>query len=68
MYDSPGSRYEGGLDFRFWKEFLFGFEYSVTEIDWRNSQKMELRVAKGKATINFSPDNFSRNCINFSRN
>jgi hypothetical protein len=68
LYESPGSSYGGGLDFRLWKEFLFGFDYSITEIDWENAPQTELRVVTGKATINFSPDLFISNLIQYDDN
>ena len=65
LYESPGTRYEGSLNFRLWKKFLFGVDYAVTTIDWETAPQTKLKVATGKATINFSPDLFISNLIQY---
>jgi len=65
MYESPTSRYGGGLEFKLWKEFLFGFDYSVSKIDWENAPQTKLKVVTGQAMINFSPDLFISNLIQY---
>ncbi len=64
-YESPASRYGGGLEFKLLKKFLFGFDYSVDTIDWDNAPQTKLKVITGKATINFSPDLFISNLIQY---
>jgi len=65
MYESPASRYGGGLKLKLWKKFLFGFDYSVSTIDWENAPQTKLKIITGKAAINFSPDLFISNLIQY---
>jgi hypothetical protein len=65
MYESPSSKYWGGLEFKLWKKFLFGFDYSVSTIDWENAPQTKLKVLNGNATFNFSPDLFISNLIQY---
>ena len=64
-YESPMNRYEGGMDFRLWRKFIFGVDYSVSTIDWENASQTKLQVATGTATINFNPDLFISNLIQY---
>lgn len=65
LYESPGTRYGAGLNFSIWKKFLFGVDYSVTTIDWETAPQTKLKAATAKATINFSPDLFISNLIQY---
>jgi len=65
MYESPSSKYWGGLEFKLWKKFLFWVDYSVSTIDWENAPQTKLKVVTGNATINFSPDLFISNLIQY---
>ena len=66
FYENPQLAYGTGLEFRFWKEFLFGFDYSITEIDWWDPEpETKLKVLNANATINFSRDLFISNLIQY---
>jgi len=65
LYESPGTRLGGGLNFKLWKRFLFGIDYAVTTIDWETAPQTKLKVATGKATINLNPDLFISNLIQY---